>query len=480
VIKCGVCGSENEAQALFCGTCGSPLAPAEAAPVPQETKPTPIETAAPDESVVPGKGGARRDLGIGDAGTKPVRTEPVGPAEVVTTDTGTEIIGPTIVCAVCGTVNEASRTYCRKCANELKAAAAAPPPPPPPSPRRGLSPTIIGLGAAGVVVAVGVAVVLALGGLGPSATSTPPPASSGPTAVVTTGPDGGTAEPSQATEPSKAPFEEAAPEGRIVYSRCTTRTECVLFMMNANGSDVGPLTSLQEDGSASDPAFSFDGTKILFTLPGGISVLIVESGEIIAQTSTEGDISPAWAPDGNAILFAGHRDSDPEAPRNDLEIRLDRVDGGPSQPLTANKIQDHDAVFTLDDRVIWSQGEGDGRRLKIIDVGSRAVSNLTSAGFGDVDPAVSPDGKLVAFASKRNGAGEFDLFLLDLESLAITPLPTIPGDEHDPAWSPGGRYLVFSGGPQENRDLFLLDRADMSIKPLAASTDREVFPTWAR
>jgi hypothetical protein len=156
VTRCGVCGSENEAAALFCGTCGSPLTPAEAkAIVEEETKPAIVETK-PDDTVVPGQGGARRDLGTGAAPDK--TATPPTPPNAGSKDTVEDDIssgGPTIVCSVCGTVNDSTRTYCRKCANELKPAPPPPPPPPPPSPTtRKISPIAIGLGAAAVVVAI--------------------------------------------------------------------------------------------------------------------------------------------------------------------------------------------------------------------------------------------------------------------------------------------------------------------------------------
>ena len=187
MIKCGVCGSENEAAALFCGTCGSPLSPAEARAIAEEATQPAIADAQPDDTVVPGQGGARRDLGTGAPidKTAPLGNARVGPADQGTVDDDVSSGKPTIVCSVCGTVNDATRTYCRHCANELKPATPPPPPPPPATVPRRISPVAIGLGAAAVVVAVALIGVLALGGQ-PGATLKPTAQASRPAACLLT------------------------------------------------------------------------------------------------------------------------------------------------------------------------------------------------------------------------------------------------------------------------------------------------------
>jgi Tol biopolymer transport system component len=483
VIKCGVCGSENEAAALFCGTCGSPLSPAEGKAIAEEAaKTAPAETPTGDDAVVPGKGGARRDLGTGggDPGSDLTGTQvtPV-PVEPVT-DSETAPGGPTITCGVCGTVNDASRTYCRKCANELKPAPPPPLPPPPPTPGRRISPVALGLGAAVVVVAIAlIGVLLFGGGATPVATNAP---SSQPSSPVgpTTGP-GVTSEPSVLPTATAPAFTESGLTGQIAFARCPAGGgTCFIAIRPADSSAKTRRLTAATGKSAFDPALSPDGKHVMYTVEPGIRDLTIATKNWVSHSKGSGDVNVFWSPDGKKVTFSGHRDSDPGSADSDLEIRVDGATSGASTPLTKNDIVDHDPVFTPDGKsIVWVQGEDDERELRMIDIASGDVTDLTTDSFADEDPAVSPLGGQLVFSSKRGSGSEYDLFLLDLATLEISALPTMPGNEHDPAWSPGGRFIVFSGGAEGSQDLFILDLADSSITPFTTGGDADLAPTWS-
>lgn len=473
MIKCGVCGSENEAAALFCGTCGSPLTPAEAEVIADEAvEPTVPEGATGDEAVVPGKGGARRDLGVG-GGTTAVPPPPdSGTQTEVIADQETLSGGPTIVCSVCGTVNDASRTYCRKCANELKPAPPPPPPPPPPPTRGGISPLAIGLGAAAVVVAIALVGVLVFGG---------PGASPIPSGVASTGPSGEpTSEASAGPTATARTFTEGEPTGQIAFARCPPNGDaCTIYIRVADGSANARRLTSPDDGSAFDPSLSHDGTRILYSVV-GLRILDIESGDSVRHSNVADDSDGTWSSDDSQIVYAGHRDRDPGDDDDDFEIRLDTVnEAQDSIPLTANDILDYDPDFLPDDSgVVFAQGDDDASELMLLDIASGEITRLTTDEFGDEDPAVSPDGTEVVFASTRGGTGGYDLFLLNLQTLEITALPSIEGDEHDPAWSPGGRYIVFSGGVEGRENLSILDLADGSIETYTSTAAADLTPSW--
>ena len=70
-------------------------------------------------------------------------------------------------------------------------------------------------------------------------------------------------------------------------------------------------------------------------------------------------------------------------------------------------------------------------------------------------PDFSPDGRKVAFAALQGGVG--DIFVLDLESKAITNVTQDGFGDSGPTWSPDGSYIVYLARISSNEKLFRVD-----------------------
>jgi Tol biopolymer transport system component len=110
-----------------------------------------------------------------------------------------------------------------------------------------------------------------------------------------------------------------------------------------------------------------------------------------------------------------------------------------------------------------------GGQIYVADPVSGATRLLTS-GF---DPAVSPDGRTVAFA---RADGDHGLYLIDIDGSNERRIYLSGEQLRSPAWSPGGEYIVFSrrSGSYECRDVGFgiclpdnpfLDSFPMATKP---------------
>ena len=81
------------------------------------------------------------------------------------------------------------------------------------------------------------------------------------------------------------------------------------------------------------------------------------------------------------------------------------------------------------------------------------LTRLTSGPWDDITPALSHDGRQVAFASNRNGY--WDLYLLDLPSGQLERLTDSPEYEAAPSWSPDGLWIAYEAYQDENLEILI-------------------------
>jgi Lysyl oxidase/WD40-like Beta Propeller Repeat len=97
---------------------------------------------------------------------------------------------------------------------------------------------------------------------------------------------------------------------------------------------------------------------------------------------------------------------------------------------------------------------------------------------GDHAPALAPDGRRLAFSSRRNG--NFELYVLDLWTGALSRLTANPrAVDTAPVWSPAGATLAWASGRPGAFDVYVM-RADGSRKRrVAGAAANETEPDWA-
>jgi len=103
---------------------------------------------------------------------------------------------------------------------------------------------------------------------------------------------------------------------------------------------------------------------------------------------------------------------------------------------------------------------------------------LTDERWNAMDPALSPDGKKLAFVSQRSG--QWDLFVRDLVSGSQQQMTDTADFERHPAWSPDGQWLAFDSYDGVNMDIWLFPVGDESDPMrITSHPGMDCSPSWA-
>ena len=153
----------------------------------------------------------------------------------------------------------------------------------------------------------------------------------------------------------------------------------------------------------------------------------------------------------------------------DSEILLMNLDGSGQRQLTANTVADATPVWTPDGDIVFaSTRNGTGTSTAWTRTAGTSFASRATADANEFDPAVSSEGD-VAF--EGNASGNWDVYLLPRDgSDQVRADDRLPrADDFDPAFSPDGGELVFATGDRGTYDIATVEvgggPSDVNIEP---------------
>ncbi|QNE04821.1 alpha/beta hydrolase family protein [Croceicoccus marinus] len=275
---------------------------------------------------------------------------------------------------------------------------------------------------------------------------------------------------------------QISPDGsRIAYVRrsndiMTDRARSAIWLIDtATGQEV-PITGTM--GGAFSPRWSPDGSRLAFvSTEGGSAQLWVrwmENGESVQLTglpSSPGSI--AWSPDGNSIAYSMMVE--------DSGLQLGSQPAGkPEGAEWAAPLEIHDLItYRADGAGYLKPGF---EKIFLVPATGGAPRQLTFGPYHDGGPlAWSQDGDTIYFGANRNADWQTDpvegeIWALDIASGALTQLTTRDGPDSGPAVSPDGRLIAYTGFDDagrayENADLYVMNADGSNVRQLTENWD---------
>ena len=314
------------------------------------------------------------------------------------------------------------------------------------------------------------------------------------------------------------------PKGEwVAYTVQTTDVEADkhvghLWMTRWDGTRTVQLTSRKGE-SESTPRFSPNGRWLAFVSSRGgdhdddqLWLMDRAGGEGMKLPGIAGSVVDiAWAPDSKTIALIV-ADPDPDEKANaaaEATTPSPAKPGTPAPPTTSpgdtaaapsaesspSDGKDKKPKPIVVDRFQFKQ-DIDGylgkqrQRLWLYDLATRKARRLTTGDYDEALPAWSPDGRSIAFSSKRapdpDRTYDSNLYVVAVGAAPAEPraLTSFAGADNDaewssfPAWSPDGRRIAYlQGGPVE---LFSYGVHALAVVPSAGGTPRVLTPALDR
>jgi serine/threonine protein kinase len=152
---------------------------------------------------------------------------------------------------------------------------------------------------------------------------------------------------------------------------------------------------------------------------------------------------------------------------NRLEFWRIPKDGSPPRQSVTDAISEGEKFTWLPDekRIILADGPETGGHLALWDLESGKTRWLTDALTHHEYPALSPDGRTLAFAA---GEGGYDIIEAPLDGSTPRDVIATPRSEVAPAWSPDGVHFAYVTNRSGEAEIWLRDRRDGSERLLVS------------
>lgn len=182
---------------------------------------------------------------------------------------------------------------------------------------------------------------------------------------------------------------------------------------------------------------------------------IFTHGPLIKQqprqvTTSFYDQEPSYSSDGRWIVFVGF-----DAATAGGGVYLMRSDGSERRLVIADG--SHPAFFPSGRAIAFVRTVDGRQQIFTVRLDGSGLRQLTGGPSESSDPAVSPNGGRIAFASDRDRSGRdrSDIYVMRPDGSGVHAAIAGPRSEIEPDWAPNGRRIAYVVGGGASSDLFI-------------------------
>ena len=171
---------------------------------------------------------------------------------------------------------------------------------------------------------------------------------------------------------------------------------------------------------------------------------------------------------------------------NSSPVGISNETGYEIRRLTDNLGIDESPSWSPDGRSIaFFSKRDDNEDIYVMDASGDNLRNLTNHIGDNNDPSWSPDGHTIAFASDRDGTSG-DIYVMDADGGNVRRLTNHTSQDGDPSWSPDGRSIAFFSLRDSdpaiegiNPEIYVMDADGDNVRRLTSHNAWDFAPSWS-
>ncbi len=261
-----------------------------------------------------------------------------------------------------------------------------------------------------------------------------------------------------------------------------------IYVMDWDGANAQKISS--HNSIALSPAWSNKGDKVAYTAfayhtanktrNADLFVYEIVTGKRFLTSYRKGmNSGAAFIPGDQEMLITLSMDGT-------ADIFRMSADGRNLKPLTRgpNRAMNVEPAVSPDGRTIAFSSDRAGRpHIFLMNSDGTNVRRLTFAGKYNSSPAWSPDGKMIAFAGYDSN--HFDIFVMNIDGTGLKRLTDArkpngkPANNESPSWSPDGRHIVFSSDRTGNLQLYIVSPDGTNERRITNDNYNWDKPKWS-
>jgi Tol biopolymer transport system component len=285
--------------------------------------------------------------------------------------------------------------------------------------------------------------------------------------------------------------EDARPS-RIAFVIDRAGTKSDLLLVDPAGGEPQPVAAAEAEDES--PAWAPDGLTLVFASKrnGHYGLYLWDSKLEMLSGANYKDLGPSWSPTGRRVAFMSNRD-------NTWQIYSIGSNGKDEKRLTTSVSNDTWPAWSPDGTSILFQSDRGGQQdlylMRVLPNEADPIPKpqpgvkeepvryaedpkpMTNDRAWDGRPAWSPDGKLIAWPSAREGKSA--IYVMDAAGKNVKRLTPLDSEADEPTWSPDGTRIAFISSRDGFRELYCMNADGTKPRRLTTLQAQLHTPAWS-